>query len=48
MICPSCHGEMYPIKNDTYKGSTKWYDREIFQCAEEDIWVTIETPQATE
>ncbi len=45
MQCPQCFREMqFQGKQFTYRKDGKEYLRELYQCVEEDIWVTIEKP----
>lgn len=47
MQCPKCNHEMDLMKHDTSRSrlQEKIYDRTIYGCQHDDVWVTIEIPQ---
>ena len=49
MKCPKCNKELPKVGNQVTNNlktgkEYKEYDKEIYQCQDDDIWVTIETP----
>lgn len=49
MICPTCKGTMTYLRADVSHGDDGTaYDREFYRCANDDVWITLETPRATE
>lgn len=50
MKCPKCNTEMVLKKNDQSFNFTtkdkKKYDRNIYWCEKDDIWISIEIPFA--
>lgn len=47
MKCPKCHQEMEVKSKDTSNNfeTGQKYERTIFQCKEDDVWVTTEIPK---
>lgn len=48
MHCPTCGKEMSLLKQDVSRSKIherKVYDRRIYGCQSDDVWVTVETPQ---
>lgn len=47
MICPKCHKEMTKQKQDTSHDpkNAKKYDRVVYWCQQDDVWMTVEIPQ---
>lgn len=46
MQCPKCKNEMKLVNNDiTFREDGKPYDRGIYHCEIEDVWVVVEVPQ---
>lgn len=49
MNCPKCNTKMrkfsWQITNNGKKAAQyKEYDKNMYQCAVDDVWVTVETP----
>jgi len=46
MICPRCNKEMISKNKDESKNldTGKRYEREIFHCKADDVWLTLEVP----
>lgn len=46
MKCPKCEHEMEVVKRLTTCGENdRKYDKVIYVCRKDDVWVTIETPR---
>lgn len=49
MNCPKCQKEMSLVKEDVSKNfdvnPVKEYERKIFKCETDDVWITYETPK---
>ena len=48
MKCPKCNQEMKKVRWDISTNpseANKEYDRTVYQCAADDIWVTAEIPK---
>lgn len=47
MECPTCKKPMTLLRQDTSRSKLqeKNYDRTIYGCQDDDVWVTIEVPQ---
>ena len=51
MECPTCLKKMKKVRWDISYNSPDAknleYDRTLYQCASDDVWVTTETPRTT-
>jgi hypothetical protein len=47
MHCPTCGKPMELLKQDMSRSKIegKVYDRQIYGCQSDDVWVTLETPK---
>ena len=47
MQCPKCEKEMNLERSDTSHNfdTNEKYDRKVFKCEVDNIWITIETPK---
>lgn len=47
MLCPKCNKDMSVKNIDTSNNSTdgKKYDRTLYVCMADDVWVSVEIPQ---
>ena len=46
MKCPLCQQEMAIHRNDTtHSKQQKQFDRTIYTCGDDDVWVSVEIPQ---
>jgi hypothetical protein len=47
MRCPKCENDMDLLKQDISKSKIhdKTYDRSIYACANDEVWVTVEIPR---
>lgn len=45
MKCPKCQKDMVFVEmHKTYREDGREYNRAIYQCEQDDIWITIEVP----
>lgn len=47
MKCPKCFKTMIVVKQDISKNleTNKKYSRIIYNCKNDDVWLTLETPE---
>jgi hypothetical protein len=45
MECPICYQKMNLMSQDISEQNGKSYDRKVYFCLKDDVWVTVESPR---
>lgn len=45
MSCPNCDGQLIQKRTEVIRAGRVEYNATVYQCATEDVWVTVEVPK---